>query len=67
MKMESYSLNKTDRKLAILIDPDKHSENQLLEQLNKINEINPDFILIGGSLVTNSSVSSCVQTNKGPY
>lgn len=62
--MESYSLNKTDRKLAILIDPDKHSGNQLLEQLHKINEINPDFILIGGSLVTNSSVSSCVQLIK---
>lgn len=40
--------------LAVLIDPDKHSEASLIHTLGFINQAPPDFILVGGSLVSKS-------------
>lgn len=41
--------------LSVLIDPDKYSENSLLELIQEINNTQPDFIFVGGSLTSESS------------
>jgi len=47
-------LLKSDRKLAILVDPDKWSSvDQMSELAVSLELANPDFILVGGSLITN--------------
>src|SRR5262245_30589187 len=50
--------------LAILIDPDKTNPEKLLDILNKSNEVKVDFFFIGGSLITNGYLESCIQTIK---
>jgi len=61
------SILKTKKKqLALLIDPDKHNEKSLIEvsklaQLHKV-----DFILVGGSLLSND-ISESIQTIKKEY
>ncbi len=62
--MGKYSLSKTDRKLAILIDPDKHSSDELFDTITRVNEINPDYILVGGSLIVDISISKSVEQIK---
>ena len=51
MSNKAFNLHKSDRKLAVLIDPDKHTEFDLIDFSKKIDQIEPDFILIGGSLI----------------
>ncbi|GAB4379241.1 MAG: geranylgeranylglyceryl/heptaprenylglyceryl phosphate synthase [Salibacteraceae bacterium] len=51
-------LNKHDRKLGVLIDPDKHNKDTLDQLLDTIHQVRADCILIGGSLVVNKSVDS---------
>jgi phosphoglycerol geranylgeranyltransferase len=47
-------LLKSDRKLAILVDPDKWSSvDQMSELVDALKLANPDFVLVGGSLITN--------------
>ncbi len=58
MHNNAFSLSKTDRKLGILIDPDKHTEDDLTDFSKKIQELDPDFILIGGSLIYKSKISA---------
>ena len=41
------------KKIAVLIDPDKHNENSLTELINLADESKIDFFLIGGSLLLN--------------
>lgn len=57
MNEAPYQLSKHDRKLAILVDPDKQSGDALLDAINNINELAPDYILIGGSLVLEHSIA----------
>lgn len=54
--MRPITLSKNDRKLAILIDPDKHDHNGLLDMCAGLQFIQPDFVFIGGSLVYKSSL-----------
>lgn len=54
--MNPFSLSKSDRKLSLLVDPDKHNDNSLEEFAQMCNQIAPDFILIGGSLIFKSNV-----------
>ena len=62
--MNELNLNKTDRKLAVLIDPDKHSIDELIDFTREIVELNPDFILVGGSLVVNSNIAEACRVIK---
>ena len=56
---------KRGRKLfSILIDPDKQTEESLLEIIRKSNSANVDLFLIGGSLLTNNSLDSCISIIK---
>lgn len=54
--MNLFDLRKTDKKLAVLIDPDKHDGDRLFDFLHDIAAIEPDYIFIGGSLIFKSSV-----------
>ncbi len=50
--------------LAVLIDPDKYNENQLIEVIGKMKESQPDFIFVGGSLVTSSLQKTVISLKK---
>ena len=49
---------------AILIDPDKQKESELLQIIKKANSAKADYFFVGGSLLTNDSVDSCLNTLK---
>ena len=56
---------KKGRKLfSILIDPDKQTEESLLQIIKKSKSSNVDLFLIGGSLLTNNSLDSCISIIK---
>lgn len=55
--MKQFNLQKSDRKLAILIDPDKHDQDGLIEIVEHANGISPDYLFIGGSLIYRSKVA----------
>lgn len=43
-----------NKMLVVLIDPDKHDDASLMSFLENINQYPPNFILVGGSLVSKS-------------
>ena len=48
--------------IAILIDPDKFLKNKLSNSfLNKLNVLEPDFIFIGGSIVSEIDFNQCIR------
>ena len=49
---------------AILIDPDKQNNVGLSSIINKANNNKVDFFFVGGSLLTNDSLNSCISTIK---
>ena len=56
---------KRGRKLfSILIDPDKQTEESLLQIIKKSKSANVDLFLIGGSLLTNNSLDFCISIIK---
>ncbi|NQV53456.1 MAG: geranylgeranylglyceryl/heptaprenylglyceryl phosphate synthase [Flavobacteriales bacterium] len=59
--MKRFELNKTDRKLAILIDPDKHDEDGLMDLVHHVEKLAPDYIFIGGSLIYRSKISEAAK------
>lgn len=50
---------------AILIDPDKQNSERLSTIINEANNNKIDFFFVGGSLLTNDSLDSCISTIKG--
>jgi phosphoglycerol geranylgeranyltransferase len=57
-------LSKTDRKLGILIDPDKHSELDFAAFVGEILALKPDYILIGSSIIVKSNLEKAAQQIK---
>ena len=56
---------KKGRKLfSILIDPDKQTEENLLQIIKKSKSSNVDLFFVGGSLLTNNSLDSCISIIK---
>ena len=56
---------KAGKKLfAILVDPDKQDANTLLNTIEKAKLAQIDFFFVGGSLLTNDSLNSCIRTIK---
>jgi len=56
---------KTNKKsFALLIDPDKQDKDQLLSIIEKAKKANTDYFFVGGSLLTNDSLESCLTTLK---
>jgi phosphoglycerol geranylgeranyltransferase len=56
-------LNSTSKKLAVLIDPDKHNDSGLAYLAKKSHSAGADFFLVGGSLLF-SGISHSVQIIK---
>lgn len=52
------------KQFAVLIDPDKTDTEGLLELIQIAEEAKTDFFFVGGSLLTNDSLDSCIQTIK---
>lgn len=53
------------RKLfAVLVDPDKQKQDELLCLIEKAVAAKVDLIFVGGSLLTNGNFGSCIQTIK---
>lgn len=58
-------LSRTKKGVAILIDPDKFSDNNILNSfLGKVQLAAPNFVLIGGSSVSKSDFDNCVRMAK---
>jgi phosphoglycerol geranylgeranyltransferase len=60
---------KKGKKLAILIDPDKQSDETLFETINIANQSKVDFIFVGGSLVSgfiDKVIKSITENSKAP-
>ena len=56
---------KAGKKLfAILIDPDKQSKEELKQIVKKAKSAKADLFFVGGSLLTNDSLDSCLETLK---
>lgn len=52
------------KKLAVLIDPDKPTNEQVIDIVDKANKANVDFIFVGGSLLTTNSLDVCIKIIK---
>ena len=50
--------------LAVLIDPDKLGDKALINLVQEANKAPADLIFIGGSLITGTSLDSCIETVK---
>ena len=58
------SKEKGNKLFAVLIDPDKQNNHELLDLIEKSVEAKVDLIFVGGSLLTNGSFDICIQTIK---
>ena len=68
-KMTLYKKIIIDRKenkksFALLIDPDKQGEKQLLSIIKKAKNTKTDYFFVGGSLLTRDSLDLCLSTLK---
>ena len=56
--------DKTRKKLAVLIDPDKPTDAQILSMVKKANAADVDFFFVGGSLLVTDSLDHCIKLIK---
>jgi len=56
--------DKTRKKLAVLIDPDKPTDAQILATVARANAADVDFFFVGGSLLTTDSLEHCIKLIK---
>lgn len=56
--------DKTRKRLAVLIDPDKPSDAQMLSIIEKANAADVDFFFVGGSLLVTDSLDHCIKLIK---
>ena len=52
------------KSFALLIDPDKQNESELIIIIEKAKQAKTDYFFVGGSLLTNDSLDSCITTLK---
>ncbi len=52
------------KQFAILVDPDKINNEQIERLCDAASEYGVDYIFVGGSLITNNSLSNCVRRIK---
>jgi len=53
-----------EKLFAILIDPDKQKNSELLLIIKNANESNVDYFFVGGSLLINDNLNDCIKTIK---
>lgn len=58
------SKKKNEKLFSILIDPDKQNQDELSQTIDKANLAKVDYFFVGGSLLTNDSLDSCLNTLK---
>mgnify|MGYP006113221991 FL=1 len=58
------SKKKQSKLFALLIDPDKQNESQLITTIKKANEAKVDFFFVGGSLLLEDSLEQCINSIK---
>ncbi|MFZ4399851.1 MAG: geranylgeranylglyceryl/heptaprenylglyceryl phosphate synthase [Bacteroidales bacterium] len=56
--------NKGEKQFAVLIDPDKPTENELLRIAELSLTANVDYFFVGGSLLTNNHLENCIHILK---
>jgi putative glycerol-1-phosphate prenyltransferase len=56
--------NRGQKQFAVLIDPDKPSDIELLQIAKLSNASNVDYFFVGGSLLTNDHLEKCILTLK---
>ena len=56
--------DKSRKKLAVLIDPDKPSDAQILSIVEKAKAADVDFFFVGGSLLVTDSLDHCIKLIK---
>lgn len=56
--------DKSRKKIAVLIDPDKPTDAQVLSVVAKANAADVDFFFVGGSLLTTDSLEHCIKVIK---
>lgn len=52
------------KKLAVLVDPDKPTDEQVVKLAIRAEKAKVDFIFVGGSLLTNDNLDSCIRLLK---
>ncbi len=52
------------KKLAVLVDPDKPTDNEIVHIAEQATKSGVDFLFVGGSLLTNNNLDSCVKLLK---
>lgn len=52
------------KSFAILIDPDKQDNSELIRVITKAQQAKTDYFFVGGSLLTSDSLDSCLATIK---
>ena len=57
-------ISRTKKQLAVLIDPDKLNQDQLIETAKIAQEAGVDFLFVGGSLMTSDMLFHCIRTLK---
>ena len=67
--MNIYNQILTDKKsnkksFALLIDPDKQDKSELISVIEKAKKARTDYFFVGGSLLTNDSLDTCLATLK---
>jgi putative glycerol-1-phosphate prenyltransferase len=67
--MTIYNKISADKKInkksfAVLIDPDKQNEEELLSIIEEAKKAKTDYFFVGGSLLTNNSLETCLKTLK---
>ena len=60
--LENKKANK--KSFALLIDPDKQDEKQLVSIIEKAKNAKTDYFFVGGSLLTHDSLDACLDTLK---
>lgn len=56
--------DKTRKKLAVLVDPDKPTDAQILSIVEKAKAADIDFFFVGGSLLVTDSLDHCIKLIK---
>jgi putative glycerol-1-phosphate prenyltransferase len=63
--MKLYDLfTKPGKKIAVLVDPDKPTDEQIIQIAKRSQESGVDFFFVGGSLLTNDNLDSCIKLLK---
>ncbi len=57
-------ISSSDKKIAVLIDPDKLGESATKAIASKCVEAGVDLLFVGGSLLTNDGLEACIRTLK---